>query len=395
MGLTDQLRFAGSIGRVTGTVAGERLRPRGPVTDGSIVPASVRELTPQWLTAALCKGVPGAAVTDFALGEGSDGTSSRRAITVHYNAAGAAAGLPTAVYSKSTPSLVNRLLLGVTEAAGAEALFYESIRGDLDIGAPAGYHGAWDPKTCRSMVLTEDIAVTRQARFGSATIHVDRPAAESMVREMASYHGALWEDPRLDREWTSLRSAFGWQENFNRKAGVAAGGVLAFRLAQDEIPPELHARKGEVRSALMRSLALNGELPQTLLHQDVHPGNWFRLPDGSLRLYDWQSVAKGNWALDVAYALSAGLDIEDRRAWERELLELYLDELGSWGGRPPAFEDAWLAYRRQMFHGLIFWTYTHTVGQVATLQPEEHVRLLIRRTAQAVVDLGSLGTVGA
>lgn len=54
-------------------------------------------------------------------------------------------------------------------------------------------------------------------------------------------------------------------------------------------------------------------------------------------------------------------------------LELYLEELGARGGRPPAFDGAWLAYRRQMSHGLIFWTYTHMVGQVAELQPEDHV----------------------
>ena len=46
-----------------------------------------------------------------------------------------------------------------------------------------------------------------------------------------------------------------------------------------------------------------------------------------------------------------------------------------------------------MFHGLIFWTYTHLVGRVAPLQPDGHVRLLIRRTSQAVIDLESLGAL--
>lgn len=62
--------------------------------------------------------------------------------------------------------------------------------------------------------------------------------------------------------------------------------------------------------------------------------------------------------------MSAGLGIADRRAWERDLLARYLDELAAPGGKPPMFEDAWLAYRQQMLHGLIFWTYTLLVGRV-------------------------------
>ena len=63
------------------------------------------------------------------------------------------------------------------------------------------------------------------------------------------------------------------------------------------------------------------------------------------------------------------------------------------GGAPPPFGEAWLAYRQQMFHGFIFWTYTLLVGKLQELQREEHVRELIRRTGQAIVDLGSLDAV--
>lgn len=40
------------------------------------------------------------------------GTSTRRALTVDHNAEGRAAGLPTALYTKTTATLVNRLLVG-------------------------------------------------------------------------------------------------------------------------------------------------------------------------------------------------------------------------------------------------------------------------------------------
>ncbi|MCW3041491.1 MAG: hypothetical protein JWM31_3396, partial [Solirubrobacterales bacterium] len=371
----------------------ERVRGRPPVTDPAAVPAAVSQLTEGWLTAALGCGVEGARVTSFSFGEGTDGTSSRRAIDVRWNEAGVAAGLPAAVYSKTSPGFVNRVLIGVTGAAAAEALFYSRIRPALELGAPAGYYGGFDAQTSRSLVLIEDIVRTRQATFGDTATHVDRAAAESMIDEMARYHGGLWEDPRLTGAWSSLKDAHAWQQTFNAKTGFDRGALVGARMAREQVPAALWARRGELRPAFVRSLEENVRLPATLLHQDVHPGNWFRLPDGSMNLYDWQAIARGNWALDVAYALSAGLTVEDRRAWERELVERYLQRLGEAGGAPPPFADAWLAYRQQMFHGFFFWTYTLLVGKVQELQKEEHVRELIRRTGQAIVDHESLDAI--
>lgn len=389
----EQLKMAGEMLRLGAVSADERLRGLAPVTRADQVPANVGQLTPEWLTAVLTDGTHGAVVEKFELGEGSDGTSSRRAITVYWNDAGLAAGLPRDVYSKSTPSLLNRLLVGITGAASAEALFYSRIRPKLDIGAPAGYHGGWDPRTCRSMVLTEDIAVARGATFADATqLKVTREKAESMVTELARYHGAMWQDPRLVGEWGLLRSDV-WQRMFNARIGFDRGAMVGMRMLADVVPRELVARRSEIRQGLMRSLDLSVSGPLTLLHQDVHPNNWFTLPDGSLHLYDWQGIGTGGWALDVSYALSAALEVEDRRRWERDLIALYVDQLAVAGGRPPSVDEAFLAYRQQMFRGFIYWTYTHVVGRMSKLQPDAHVRRVVERTAQALVDLESLDSL--
>jgi hypothetical protein len=389
--LVDQVTLVGSVLRTGATVAAERVRAPEPPTTLEEVPISADNLTSEWLTAALCREHPGAAVTGFDLGGGSDGTSARRAVTVRYNAAGAEAGLPVDVYTKSSPRLTSRILIGLTGAAGAEALFYTSIRKHLNVGAPAGYYGTWDRRTNRSMVLIEDIAKTRGATFGNAATHVDRAAAESMVREMAAYHGQMWEDPRLDREWTELKDAETWQVGFNVKTRFDIGSIYGFGRAGEVIPAELRARKSEIWPAAMRSLGINVRGPQTLLHQDTHPANWFRLPDGTRGLYDWQGIAKGGWALDYSYAISAGLEVDDRRAWERDLLELYVEELARTGGPSLSFEQAWLQYRQQMFHGYIFWLYTIGVQRISPeLQPDAHCRLIIGRISHAIVDLESI-----
>src|SRR5215212_1058515 len=391
--MREQLKMAAGVLGVIGATAGERVRGRKPVTRAHEVPATVDQLTPEWLTAVLTDGTYGAQVIGFELGSGSDGTSSRRAITVHWNAAGKNAGLPRDVYSKSTPSLLNRLLVGVTGAAGAEALFYSQIRSKLDIGAPAGYHGAWDPRSCRSMVLTEDIATARGATFADATkLKVSRASAESMVAELAQYHGAMWEDRRLANEWNLMRADI-WQQSFNARIGFDRGALVGMRMLPELVPTQLQDRRSEIRSGLMRSLEINARGPLTLLHQDVHPNNWFTLPDGSLHLYDWQGIGRGGWALDVSYALSAGLEVQDRRDWERDLIALYVDQLRLAGGRPPSVDEAFLAYRQQMFKGFVYWTYTYLIGRMSKMQTDAHVRKVVERTGQAMVDLESLDSL--
>src|SRR5271163_4444801 len=91
--------MARQVAALTGHVLAEKLRPRRP-TDLAEVPASPEALTTEWLTAALCSGHPAARVSGFTIGAGSEGSTSRAPLTVAYNAAGRAAGLPVEVFAK-------------------------------------------------------------------------------------------------------------------------------------------------------------------------------------------------------------------------------------------------------------------------------------------------------
>ncbi|MGR9092968.1 MAG: phosphotransferase [Gammaproteobacteria bacterium] len=96
------------------------------------------------------------------------------------------------------------------------------------------------------------------------------------------------------------------------------------------------------------ALKHHGAGPRTLIHSDLHPGNWYLPGDGKPGLCDWQRIAQGHWARAVAYAMSAMLDVPHRRAWEREVLAHYLARLHFHGGPTVAFDDAWTLYRRQL-----------------------------------------------
>ncbi|MFI5808491.1 phosphotransferase [Streptomyces sp. NPDC051561] len=145
-------------------------------------------------------------------------------------------------------------------------------------------------------------------------------------------------------------------------------------------------------SALRRSLELAAEGPQTLLHGDVHIGNTYRTADGRLGFVDWQVLMRGNWACDVAYLITSGLSVEDRRETERDLLALYLEHLAKAGGAAPDPGAAWLAYRRQTLYPLYIWLTTRGRSLIQPrYQPDAVCDAIIGRTEAAVRDLDAVG----
>jgi hypothetical protein len=142
--------------------------------DLSDVPVSAEDVTPAWLTAALCREHPGAEVVSVEFPASSSGTSTRHALRLTYNAVGVAAGLPTQLYTKTTTTLTQRLILGLAGVIGGEIDFFNRVRPLLEIETPRGYYAAIDPRSWRSISLIEDIAATKGARFLHSDSRIDR-----------------------------------------------------------------------------------------------------------------------------------------------------------------------------------------------------------------------------
>jgi hypothetical protein len=108
------------------------------------VPFHAEAITADWLTALFEKAAPGAQARQARIVGGDDGSSVRRGIQVAWNDAGVAAGMPTRLFAKSTPTLATRLSAGM--AAPSEGRFLLDVRPTLDIEAPvcrsAGIRGA-------------------------------------------------------------------------------------------------------------------------------------------------------------------------------------------------------------------------------------------------------------
>jgi aminoglycoside phosphotransferase (APT) family kinase protein len=151
------------------------------------------------------------------------------------------------------------------------------------------------------------------------------------------------------------------------------------------------AQRDAVWPAAIRALAVHDNEPQGLIHSDVHIGNWYRTGAGKMGLCDWQCLARGHWSRDFSYAVTAALTPDDRRKWERDLLQRYLDRFARLTGTLPDFDTSFLRYRQQMVHALLMWTITLCHSPLLPdMQSEETTLAMIERISTAMADLDAL-----
>jgi hypothetical protein len=330
---------------------------------------------------------PGARALAVEVSGGHSGSSVRRQVRVRWNEAGAAAGLATHLFAKTTPTLLTRLSSGM--AAAGEGRFFRELRAELPVEAPVLVHSAYDRASGRSIHLFEDLTATRGASFCDWRTATSRAQAEQIVDTLAAFHGAYYGSPRFasDLRWVTTYEAF---FRTGEKNGIREGHDRAMVAAADVVPGALLARKNEIWPAAVRALAMHEREPRTLLHSDVHLGNWYVTRDGRMGLCDWALVCKGHWARDVAYALATTLAVADRRAWERDLLRRYLIRMRE-RGLAISEDGAWDRYRAQTFAALLMWTPTlcHP-PTMPDMQPEAMSREMIARIGAAIADLDAL-----
>ncbi|AMK19987.1 MULTISPECIES: phosphotransferase [Sphingobium] len=369
------------------------MREDRPARRPGDIPWRYEAITPEWMTHILCKDHPEAEVTAIRLDLPDSGTSNRRRIFVQYNAAGQALGLPASVFCKATVDLRNRLLLS-TSGLLSETTFYNVIRPQLAIEAPQAYLAAYDPVSYASIVMLRDLGDS--VTFCNHHTQMTRERVIDQMDLLATLHGQFYQSPQLE-ERGQLAHLFRYDDRFaalDRDHDFKGMCEAGLRAAEDVVPPRLMAREAEVWPATLMASARHGELPLTVTHGDVHLKNWYITDAGRMGLGDWQVTSKGHWSRDVAYTIVTALTVEQRRAWEQDLLRHYLDALARAGGETMSFDDAMLNYRQQLLTTLAWWTMTLTpLGDVPDMQPRDITVEFIRRIVVAIDDLDALDSL--
>jgi len=346
------------------------------------LPLRVDEITAEWLSAALSSRYPGVEVTSVHIGRVIGGTATKVRLLLEYNAAGHALGLPATMVLKGGLDMGDIAAIVAVTGYAREAEFFRDVAPDLSINIPRCYYTGIDEGSGQALVLLEDL-LARNASFGRATRPLTPEVAATALDIQARYHALWWESARLDP--------------LPRFPGVLEPIILFLlgkenwdasmaRPRADAVPTQLRDND-RVKAAVMAMWERNNDAPRCFIHGDPHLGNMYFERDGSPGFLDWQGAMCGTWAHDVTYFLVGSLDVEDRRAHDQDLLRGYLDRLAAYGAPAPTFDEAWLAYRRNVMHGFLW------VVNPEALQPEDVNTACATRFAIAAADLDTLGSL--
>lgn len=334
--------------------------------------------TREWLSWALSQGRDPVTVTGVKVIEILGPSALKIRMTLDYDAPHP--DLPDAICLKGIfdPSLRQWLDGGAQQA---EALFYRDVAPGLSVSVPKSFYAEVDAGTKNGVIVMEDL-VPQGVTFMSAMSPYSADQVRGSLDQLAALHGGTWDLP--DGKWPWVTS---------KMAGFTSGAISADRITElmggergDPLLPEL--RRGETIFAGISALAGREKgLPKVFVHGDSHGGNVYQTADGEIGLIDWQVLTRGHWSVDVAYHMAAALDIEDRRASERDLLDHYLDRLGAHGGEPPSREEAWRLYRESFPYGLLMWGMTQRVDP-------QIVNRFVARLGTAAMDHDSFALLG-
>jgi len=326
------------------------------------LPLQAEALTADWFNAALSPAYPGTVVESAQVLDVLTGTSTKIRVALQCNGAGRNHGLPPTVIVKGgfEPHSVH---LGFMYAA--EMRFYRDLLPRMPMNAPHCWFAASDPGSHQSVVVMEDL-VPRGVRFCRVQQAHSYSEAQAFLEAMARWHAAWWDHPALadDGElgWVGQTfDEFGWMyANRYLQADVWSKCMQAPR--GQAVSSAF--RDGERMRAALRALeATRAQAVRTLVHGDTHPGNLYLEPGGKPGFLDAQ-VRRSPWVQDVAYHLTASLDLLDRPQWEEALLAHYLRCLATFGvASPPTFHQAWDAYRNELAYGLFIFLINETAFQ--------------------------------
>jgi len=206
------------------------------------------------------------------------------------------------------------------ERCTREVFFYEAVAPLSSLAVPRMYYGAADSGMGRVVLVLEDLPL---ARVGDALYGCTPQEAPLVIDQLAYFHAQWWNHPQLEE--------FSWLPIWGGDSQVAQNRYVQIidsflqRFGQ-RVPKKvqgiieaLATDYGAVRTRLQQA-------PATLVHGDLHLDNILFSPrdhQPGVTVIDWQSVARGRSAIDLALFLFGSLETTTRRAVEADLLKRY------------------------------------------------------------------------
>jgi hypothetical protein len=338
----------------------------------------------QWVGDALARTYPGVVVEHMAVQRIVAGNATKIWIELEYNPAGKALSLPPTMVVKAGFDRHDPEMLFTYQA---EMLTYRDVLPRFPLTAPACHYAGKGPGGLSAAIIMEDLSV-RPIRFCHASQPLTRDEASAFVEAIARRHAESWNHPSLfDGTWhwptESAETVALFGDYFlNLQSAPVWSHYVGLPRCQ-AISNRFHDRARFVGA--MGSLGtLNEAEPRVVMIGDTHLSNLYIEEGGRPGFLDFLGRV-GCWAEEISFFLCAGLDMQDRRSWERDLLREYLDTLAANGVTPPAFEQAWVTYGNNLLFGLFVWMTNGELFQTEAVNAANAARF-----AAAAIDHGVL-----
>lgn len=314
-------------------------------------------LSPAWLTAALGTAYPGVVVTAVHAGLVDDRVSTNALFRIEVQEP-APVGLPLDLCLKGYFGVAGR---AASSVGVVEACCYRDLLPHTGVRTLPTVYADVDVDKGLGVVITADV-VARGCTFPDPRTAASVDQVAEGLSQLAILHAATWQSPRwADLPWLAPKMRM--LSGAGRTGVVHASfeGAVGAGIPERVRDPEALLRAYDALSAEVEGLA-----GWSVMHGDTHLGNVFLDADGRPSFLDWQLVQRGAWYVDVSYHLASSLDVEQRRAHERDLLAHYLDRLAAGGVAAITADDAWSCVRRGVVHGLFLWSITQRVDPAKT-----------------------------
>lgn len=303
----------------------------------------------------------------------------------------------------SQPDLPGRLMVKVARPEFREIPLYDNevnvytrLGDELPIRAPRSFGGVRDRESVTFGLVLEDLR-PMGVQFENVLSSLTADDTAALLDQLATLHVAYWESPRFqgDLNWVQPHISGPIHDLLMAPEG-GLSLLIDHEIATHQFKRELVQSTGETAASLRDKVASvqahQATLPRTLLHGDAHVGNTFRLPDGQRGYYDLQLTAQGFCMHDVSYSIVTSLNIDDRRAHERDLIAGYRQRLLDLGvATPPSLDELFYEHRLAMAWCLyIGWLSSPTENYGWEITLGNHVRI-----STAYRDLSSCATIKA
>jgi aminoglycoside phosphotransferase (APT) family kinase protein len=268
-----------------------------------------------------------------------------------------------------------------------ETKFYREIRALLDVRAPDCYVAEVNDTGTQFILLFEDLG---PARVGDQLAGCSVGDARAAMRQAAAMHAPSWNLPAV--------IAAGWMHRSpDFLAQIEAAYPKAHEVFRERyegvLAPELLRVCDDMRD--MGSVFLKRVTPDNcFVHGDFRLDNMlFDIKGGAepIAILDYQAPFVGSGLIDVGYFLGCGIGSGLRRPHERELLELYCEEMSRRGVRL-SVKDIWDDYRIGACHGLMVAVFS-AAFVMRTERGDQSYLSMARGAAELLLDHDSIGAL--